>query len=345
MSYPPQGAGGIAKLSQLIIDGDKDWAGKGVTNIKQLAAGMVGGSIIVKGLGGILENLPPGILSRVLTSNGLGALPSWQPGGTYFNRFFPAELFGIPSAALKTPEQSRLITALLQSPALYMNDAAQKTPTVAGIPTAGLVVPTGSAAITAAMGATTITSSQRYTIMASGDDCFRYYTGGAWVFSIVATTGKVGYQDATHFKQGVAFRFLLADVPNAATIDSAVVRVYAPVTRTDATVNSRVEVQDSDDAAIFSTDADYAARPRVAGGGVHFDGIPQWAAGTWYDLPDVKVDVQHVINHAGWAAGNHIVIFWTDELDESTHSANAMREITEWDSDKFKAARLTLTWH
>jgi len=81
-------AKGITKLSQLQIDGDKDWNGKGIINIKHIAAGMTKGHIVQHN-GQILESLPPEVAANVLTSAGPGQKVVWAPGGTYLNRYFP----------------------------------------------------------------------------------------------------------------------------------------------------------------------------------------------------------------------------------------------------------------
>jgi len=94
--YPLQG---ISALSQLTIDADKDWATKGISNIKELAAAMVLGDLVVRGPGGVLVRLSPGVANTVLTSSGPGALPTWAPGGLYLNRYFPATL-GLSAPAL-----------------------------------------------------------------------------------------------------------------------------------------------------------------------------------------------------------------------------------------------------
>lgn len=79
---------GITKLSQIQIDCDKDWGGKGITNIRQIAEGMAKGHILQHN-GQILEALTPGPSNNVLTSAGPGQKVVWAPGGTYLNRYFP----------------------------------------------------------------------------------------------------------------------------------------------------------------------------------------------------------------------------------------------------------------
>ena len=85
-------SGGASKWSQITIDADKDMGGKGLSNLKQVAAAMVGGDLIAKGLGGILVRIPAGIANTVLTSQGAGMLPTWAPGGLYLNRYYPSNL-------------------------------------------------------------------------------------------------------------------------------------------------------------------------------------------------------------------------------------------------------------
>ncbi|AQU05305.1 hypothetical protein B1778_00770 [Dehalococcoides mccartyi] len=81
----------ITKLSQLQIDTDKNWNGKGISNVKQIAGGMTTGHIVQHN-GLILETLPPGPESYVLTSAGPGQRIVWAPGGTYLYRYFPVTI-------------------------------------------------------------------------------------------------------------------------------------------------------------------------------------------------------------------------------------------------------------
>jgi hypothetical protein len=82
---------GVSKLSQIEVDADKDWGGKGISNLKELALGMAQGDILVHN-GTKLVRLSAGVANTVLTAGGSGVIPSWQPGGTYYNRYFPATI-------------------------------------------------------------------------------------------------------------------------------------------------------------------------------------------------------------------------------------------------------------
>ena len=82
--------GGISRLSELIIDADKPWAGMGISNIKELALAMAKGDLLVRG-NTIIQKLGPGTIGQVLTSAGAGHLPTWQPGAA-LELYFPAAI-------------------------------------------------------------------------------------------------------------------------------------------------------------------------------------------------------------------------------------------------------------
>ena len=65
---------GGSRLSELLIDTDKDMGGFGLTNIKEVAAGMaVGDTIFRDGTG--IQKLSPGPLSSALVTRGPGHDP------------------------------------------------------------------------------------------------------------------------------------------------------------------------------------------------------------------------------------------------------------------------------
>lgn len=82
---------GVDRLSQLIIDADKDWQTKGITNIKQVAALMSRGDLVVRD-NSILVRIQAGPLNYVLTSTGPGKKPVWAPAGGALNYYFPVVL-------------------------------------------------------------------------------------------------------------------------------------------------------------------------------------------------------------------------------------------------------------
>ncbi len=69
---------GITRLSQLIIDADKDWLDQGVTDIREIAAGMIRGSLVGHN-GAVLSDLQPGRVTDHLTTMGPGRPAIWRP--------------------------------------------------------------------------------------------------------------------------------------------------------------------------------------------------------------------------------------------------------------------------
>jgi hypothetical protein len=65
------------RLSQLVIDADKDWQGQGLVNVKEVTAGMARGDIVFYGDGG-LDRLSPGPIGSMLTTHDFGNEPSWS---------------------------------------------------------------------------------------------------------------------------------------------------------------------------------------------------------------------------------------------------------------------------
>lgn len=69
---------GITKLSELIIDADRDWGDRGISNLGGLAAGMEKGDLLQRGASGVMERLSPGAIGNELTSLGAGRPVQWK---------------------------------------------------------------------------------------------------------------------------------------------------------------------------------------------------------------------------------------------------------------------------
>lgn len=110
------GGGGPTNWSDIVIDADKNMLGFGMSNMKQVVAGMIGGDLIAKGLGGVLIRIPAGTANTVLTSAGIGQVPTWAPGGLYLNRYFPVNIYlANPVQTKVTVDKTHAATAALSS--------------------------------------------------------------------------------------------------------------------------------------------------------------------------------------------------------------------------------------
>jgi hypothetical protein len=161
-------------------------------------------------------------------------------------------------------------------------------------------------------------------VAASADDCFVYWDGLAWVFSFGVPRIRLGYHAADQYKQGGGMRFLNITIPKGATIDAAYLTITARDSDNLNDVNSKIHGEDVDDAATFSDLADYQGRDRTTAV-VNWDGIASWTENVEYNSPEIKTIIQEIIDRAGWASGNDLVIFWDDHDDRSTHTNNTER--------------------
>ncbi len=68
---------GITRLSELIIDADKNWQAQGISNIEELAAAMDIGDLLSHN-GAVIVRLVPGAPGTLLTSAGAGNPLTWS---------------------------------------------------------------------------------------------------------------------------------------------------------------------------------------------------------------------------------------------------------------------------
>lgn len=94
---------GITKLSELIIDADKDWGSYGISNLKELAAAMAHGDIGFRGAS-ILEGLIASAPGKYLQTLGPGFPPIWSDvlGAT------PIRIVTLPTLTIPTPSISQV---------------------------------------------------------------------------------------------------------------------------------------------------------------------------------------------------------------------------------------------
>lgn len=64
------------QLSKMIIDVDKDWSTYGLSDLSEVASGMTKGDIIFFD-GTRIVKLSPGSIGKMLTTQGMGADPTW----------------------------------------------------------------------------------------------------------------------------------------------------------------------------------------------------------------------------------------------------------------------------
>jgi hypothetical protein len=178
-------------------------------------------------------------------------------------------------------------------------------------------------------------------VAASTDDCMEILSSG-W-FDITANEFYAGHYNATDYKWGSGARFQNVTIPHGATIDSAYFILTCKTSRSGTVCNTEISADDTDNAATFSTKANfesrYAARTTAQ---INWDGLGAWTAETEYTSPDIKNVIQEVIDRAGWSSGNALVLFWEDFDNESTGSG--LREAYAYDGGSSKAPKLQIIY-
>jgi hypothetical protein len=158
----------------------------------------------------------------------------------------------------------------------------------------------------------------------SADDCEVDFAGaGSIILNHEHVTLGAGAAGST---LGSGFRFRNVTIPQGATIVSAIVEVESDGADANDTCNVTIYGDDTDDAAVFSTYADYVARADTTAH-IHWDAIPHWFAGTHYQTPDISTVVQEIVSRAGWVSGNSMAIL----MDDNVSSVNAFRRPVAWD--------------
>ena len=136
------------------------------------------------------------------------------------------------------------------------------------------------------------------------------------------------------------FRFSAVSIPNAATITSAIINFTA---RGNFTMTAGITVdiycEDADNAADFATTADVVNRVRTTA-------TSAWSApntGTTdvaVNSADFTAAVQEVIDRAGWASGNALMVL----LRESAGTAGESSNYYFYEDSSTKAALLTIEY-
>ncbi len=179
---------------------------------------------------------------------------------------------------------------------------------------------------------------------ASTDDAYSYgstHPGS----TTLNTTGTIVHFGATSSSFRCAgYRFQTIPIEPGVIIDSASLKVHAGGGMIpDADVYLAAE--DVDDGATwgaghFPSDA-YTNRTTAQ---VRWTITDDWAAGNWYEAPNIAAPVQEVINRVGWAKNNdlNLVIY---NASTSLPSVNAYRWPESYDSNPANAVKFNCIYH
>ena len=137
---------------------------------------------------------------------------------------------------------------------------------------------------------------------------------------IVGGSNYVGCVSTNNTQYSMGIRFPAVAIPQGSTINSAYLVVTSSGTYSQNTVSSIIQGEDADTANVFAgTYVDYDGRTKTTAT-VLWYGIDTWVLGSDYVSPNIATVVSEVVNRAGWASGNNMVLFWDDRAMASSQS-------------------------
>ena len=167
----------------------------------------------------------------------------------------------------------------------------------------------------------------------NSDDC------GRWQDQIQLNAGHSYYGNISGVSYFGGIRFIGVNIPQGTTLLSSKLTVSGGYDESSTTVNLQIQGEDTNDAATFSTRADYDGRTRTTEY-VNWDNLPTFAPNTDYDSPSIVNIIQEIVDRPGWVSGNDLVLF----LASNVSSHNARRRFKAYDVSTTLCPRLDVTW-
>ncbi|MEI8061195.1 MAG: hypothetical protein WCG99_02785 [Candidatus Berkelbacteria bacterium] len=179
---------------------------------------------------------------------------------------------------------------------------------------------------------------------ASLDDVRRCYSNDLFQtndWMVIGDSG-VGYD-----KENSGMRFQTVPIAQNANIYNATLSLYGypNAQGADANVKVKVRAQAADNPGAFSTQADWDTRfpGALTTAAVAWDGFPAWSASVAYPSPNISSVIQELVNRAGWASNNSMVLF-VDDYDNRS-SVGSRRVAYSYDNSATYAPILNISYY
>ncbi len=176
------------------------------------------------------------------------------------------------------------------------------------------------------------------------NDFWRYNTG----FQLTPTVLRAGSHASPGIYHGAGLRFTNVTIPKDAIIEEAHLTPTCSAAKSDA-CKTRISAQAADNPDDFSGDDVGTASARWnnrTAARVDWDFLfsDAWVLDTEYSSPELKTVIQEIVNRAGWASGNAIVIFWNDWDDRSASATNRYKQAYPYNVAPGKAVKLHIEY-
>lgn len=196
-----------------------------------------------------------------------------------------------------------------------------------------------------------------YSMEAYTDDCLvRFFTkDSSYAFALDANPHPFGRSDTQSgggwYYQGSGMRFKNVTIAQGATIVAAYLACKCGQANSETVIRSRITGDDEDNAAAWTTLADFQSRRGTVVGGadnskittaqVDWDSIAAWSLNTIYNSPSIVSIIQEIVNRVGWASGNSLAL-WIDDYNQRSDIA-AVRNPYSFDVGGATAVQLIVT--
>jgi len=189
-------------------------------------------------------------------------------------------------------------------------------------------------------------ASNTWNIVASTDDAGGRLTVNVYWDTTWTVNPAGGDSPTQQYYSGMRYQNI--NIPQGATITEAHITFTCGISGFSGTgTRTRFSADDTDDAATFSTAADYTTRWNArTTAEVDWDSptLTAWVIDSEYQSPDLSSIIQEIVDRPGWTSGNAIAIFWGDREDRSTHVGGNRRYAYTYDSDPTKTPELYIAW-
>jgi len=135
------------------------------------------------------------------------------------------------------------------------------------------------------------------------------------------------------------FRFQNVTIPQGANISAATIQFQALTTRSTATCQVKIFCNAADNATAPTDRTSHVNKTRTTAFS-DWNPVPVQTADLNYTTPDFSSAVQEVINRAGWASGNALMVL----IDNNGSSTNALRQEKAFESSSSLCALLSITY-
>lgn len=176
--------------------------------------------------------------------------------------------------------------------------------------------------------------------ISSGNDDGGWSNAGNTYYSGNAAAIRLGDASVTDLDRNAWARFVGVNIPQGATITSAVLQLYA-TGLTGTVPQLLIDAENVDSAAALPASGGRTTVTNKARTTANVLWTPTWTLSTWRDSPDIKTVIQAIVNRPGWVSGNALMVFIRDN---QAGNVTGQLRFQCFEGDPSLAPVLKVTW-